>query len=402
MTKAAQGMAMPVMSKSSRALTLGLLLGVAATSCAPLAAPDRGQIAAVPSAGSVLVSARRVADWQLAHRSDFSHVPTAGPETRSPIHWQQSAFWIGLSKVADRTGEPRYREAILQLGQENRWQLPPRPFHADDQSVGAVYLWARRNGAPAEAVTALRERADAIIAAAPAGDLAFTEPGRAEASCQQRWCWSDALFMAPPAWFGLSDITGDPRYAEYADREFHASADYLYDPQEQLFFRDSRFFQRRGPDGEKQFWSRGNGSAFAGLVRVLEELKPDDPRRSYYIGLFRQMAAKLIVIQKADGYWSPSLLANPATSPPETSGTGFFTYGLAWGVDKGLLDRSTYLPHALRGWSALERSVHPDGKLGWVQQVSDQPDRVSYEDTQFYGVGAFLLAASAMHDLLDQ
>lgn len=392
---------MPAMSKSARSVALGLLLGAAVTSCAPLPATDRAQTTVVPSTGSVLASAHRVAHWQLAHRSDFSHVPTAGPETRSSINWQQAAFWIGLSKVADRTAEPRYREVLLQLGEENRWQLAPRPFHADDQAIGAVYLWAARHGAPAQALAPLRQRADAIIAAAPSGSLAFTEPGRAEASCQQRWCWSDALFMAPPVWFGLSDMTGDARYADYADREFHASADYLFDPQEHLFFRDSRFFERRGPDGEKQFWSRGNGWAFAGLVRILEQLRSDDPRRSYYVDLFRQMAAKLISIQKDDGYWSPSLLANPASTPPESSGTGFFTYGLAWGIRNDLLDRKIYLPHALRGWSALERSVHPDGKLGWVQQVSDQPDKVSYEDTQFYGVGAFLLAASAIYDLAE-
>jgi hypothetical protein len=52
-----------------------------------------------------------------------------------------------------------------------------------------------------------------------------------------------------------------------------------------------------------------------------------------------------------------------------------------------------------RGWSALTRAVHPDGKLGYVQQVSDRPDDVKYEDTQFYGVGAFLLAATAIADL---
>jgi unsaturated rhamnogalacturonyl hydrolase len=43
--------------------------------------------------------------------------------------------------------------------------------------------------------------------------------------------------------------------------------------------------------------------------------------------------------------------------------------------------------------------VHPDGKFGWVQGVNDKPDVVAYEDSQLYGVGAFLLAGSQMHDL---
>jgi hypothetical protein len=52
-----------------------------------------------------------------------------------------------------------------------------------------------------------------------------------------------------------------------------------------------------------------------------------------------------------------------------------------------------------KGWAALKRAVAKDGKLGWVQQVSDRPENVRAEDTQFYGVGAFLLAASAVVSL---
>ena len=89
----------------------------------------------------------------------------------------------------------------------------------------------------------------------------------------------------------------------------------------------------------------------------------------------------------------------PENSPPETSGTGFFTYGLAWGVKAGLLDRASYEPAARKGWAALERAIQPDGRLDWVQQVSDRPDQVAASDTQFYGVGAFLLAATAIADL---
>jgi rhamnogalacturonyl hydrolase YesR len=100
-------------------------------------------------------------------------------------------------------------------------------------------------------------------------------------------------------------------------------------------------------------------------------------------------------LQKSDGYWAPSLLA-PEDSPPESSGTAFYTYGFAWGIHAGLLPREEYEPVARRGWSALLRAVQPDGRLGWVQQVSDRPDKVEAVDTQFYGVGAFLLAATAV------
>jgi glycerol transport system substrate-binding protein len=41
----------------------------------------------------------------------------------------------------------------------------------------------------------------------------------------------------------------------------------------------------------------------------------------------------------------------------------------------------------------------PDGKIGWVQQVGFAPDQVTADDTQFYGVGAFLLAGSQVREL---
>jgi len=104
-------------------------------------------------------------------------------------------------------------------------------------------------------------------------------------------------------------------------------------------------------------------------------------------------------LQKPDGYWAPSLLDNGVATPPESSGTGFFTYAFAWGVNAGILDAAVYRPAALRGWAALERAVQPDGMIGWVQQVSDRPDAVSADETQFYGAGAFLLAGTQMYDL---
>ena len=135
------------------------------------------------------------------------------------------------------------------------------------------------------------------------------------------------------------------------------------------------------------------------MARTLEHLPANDPGRAEIVATFRQMAARLKAIQKHDGYWSPSLLGDAATSLPETSGTGFFTYGFAWGIKAGLLDRAQYEPVVRKGWAAMVRSLHPNGKLGYVQPISDRPENVTFEDTQYYGVGAFLLAATGVADL---
>lgn len=348
-----------------------------------------------PDSTRVLTSMERAADWQLAHLEPIESIKVAREETRSSRSWQQATFYAGLTALAERSKAARFREAVLAQGRSAGWQLGERKYHADDHVIGQSYLWASAHGAGPEAIAPLRRRFDEILAAPPAIGLRV-ESG---APCWDRWCWCDALFMAPPVWIGLSAATGDARYATYAHAEFKATQDLLYDRAEHLFYRDSRFFEQRDDKGRKLFWSRGNGWVFAGLARLLTVLPATDPARAAYETLFTEMAAKLKSVQKRDGYWAPSLLAVSDETPPESSGTGFFVYGMAWGIKAGLLDRAEYESVVRPGWRALETSLHGDGMLGFVQQVSDRPQQVSPTDTQFYGVGAFLLAGSAVHDL---
>lgn len=350
-----------------------------------------------PRTAEVLAAMERAADWQLAHLEPAASITVMRQETSSPRSWQQAAFYAGLTALADRSRSARFREAVLAQGRGTNWQLGDRKYHADDHAIGQSYLWASTHGAGPEAIGPLRQRFDAILAAPPqVGLIVDSTP-----PCWDRWCWCDALFMAPPVWIGLTAATGDQRYADYAHAQFKATTELLYDREEHLFYRDSRFFKQRDGNGHKLFWSRGNGWVFAGLARVLSILPANDPARPAYDALFKEMAATLKSIQKQDGYWSPSLLAGVATTPPESSGTGFFVYGMAWGIKAGLLDGAVFEPVVRRGWKALEKALHPDGMLGSVQQVSDRPEQVSPNDTQFYGVGAFLLAGSAVLDLYE-
>jgi rhamnogalacturonyl hydrolase YesR len=347
----------------------------------------------------VLKLAAKAADWQLA-RLDAAHITHMKEESRDSKSWEQGAFWVGLTRLADVSGEKRFREAVFAMGRGNQWQPGPRLYHADDHVIGQSYLWAAAHGAGAEASAPIRERFDAILAKPPVVHLSFYVPpgGYGDTACLVRWCWCDALFMGPPTWLELGRQTHDRRYVDFALAEFWSATAFLFDPEEDLYFRDSRFFERRDDQGRKLFWSRGNGWVFAGLANMLDALPADHPDRVGIEKLFRQMAEKLKTLQKPDGYWAPSLLG-PENSPPESSGTGFYVYGLAWGINRGLLDAFAYRPAVLSGWQALTRAVAKDGRVGWVQQVSDRPETVNESDTQFYGVGAFLLAASAVAQL---
>ena len=56
-----------------------------------------------------------------------------------------------------------------------------------------------------------------------------------------------------------------------------------------------------------------------------------------------------------------------------TSGSSFFTYALAWGLNHGLLDRAEVEPAVRKAWTALVACVTPDGKLTHVQPIGADP-----------------------------
>jgi len=325
----------------------------------------------------------RVADWQLAH-----------PSRHASTDWTHGAFFAGLSAWAAMADTDRYLDALKTFGEQNHWQLGTRPYHADDHCVGQMYLALYERYRDPNMIRALTERFDWI--------LAHPSDVTLEAGKQQnkdRWWWCDALFMGPPVWAKLAAVTGQPKYLDFMDTEWWATTGYLYDREEHLYFRDSTYFDRREANGRKVFWSRGNGWVFAGLARVLDALPADFHDRPRYAQLYQDMAAKLITVQQPDGLWRASLLDPNAYPAPETSGTGFFCYGLAWGVNRGLLDGATYRPAVAKAWQGLVGCVHPDGMLGSVQPIGGAPDKVSPDLTEIYGVGAFLLAGSEVHKM---
>lgn len=323
------------------------------------------------------------ADWQLAH-----------PSERPTADWTHGALFAGLAAWANMADSDAYFNALLAFGEKNNWQPHRRPYHADDHCVGQMYIDLYKLYKDPKMIQPIQQRFDFILANPPASEMKMDREGN-----QDRWNWCDALFMAPPVWIKLARVTGQQKYLDYMNKEWWAATDYLYDKQEHLYYRDSRYFDQREANGRKIFWSRGNGWVFAGLARVLEEMPDDYPDRGRYVQLYRQMAAKLISIQPKDGLWRASLLDPENYPTPETSGSGFFCYGLAWGINQGYLDEKTYLPAVLKAWQGLVGCVHPDGKLGYVQPIGKDPKQVSADLTDIYGVGAFLLAGSEVYKI---
>ena len=313
---------------------------------------------------------RKIADWQLL---------------RVQEHWSQdwtfAAMYTGFMAAGDSLHEARYRNAMLAMSEGFDWRLGPRLTHADDQAIGQTYLALYRKERDPKRIAAVRTQFDQIMQLPD-------DPAKPV------WWWCDALFMAPPVWTRLSYATGEKKYLDYMDREWWITSKLLFDPQEHLYFRDATYFDKREKNGKKIFWSRGNGWVMAGLARVLEGMPADYPSRAKYVEQFRQLATRVAELQGSDGLWRPGLLDAGDYPLPEVSGSAFFVYAMAWGINHHVLDRAKYEPVVARAWAGLISHIYADGRLGCIQPIGAAPGDFQPASSYVYGIGAFLLAGS--------
>ena len=268
--------------------------------------------------------------------------------------------------------------------------LAKEPNHADTLCIGMAFEGAYADARDPAAIAPLKARFDRLV------DRINATAGEPRTLT---WSWCDALFMAPCGLARMSALTGEPKYLDAVDTEWWKTAGVLYDPREHLFYRDTKFLNKRTKNGKKIFWSRGNGWVIAGVARVLQSMPADHPTRGKYVAQYKEMAERIAALQSADGTWRSSLLDPDEFPTPETSGTAFHCYSIAWGINEGLLDRDKYLPVVARGWAALAAHLRPDGLPGYVQPKAAMPGAATPTGTEPYGTGAYLLAAVELHRL---
>jgi len=326
---------------------------------------------------ATLAIMRRVADYELTRFG-----------TATNANWVRAVFYTGLLALYRSTSDAKYLTATQTWGQANGWRLGTdsgnSPRWADNQACVQSYadLYLMNPIAANDVMlTAARAAFDQMVAAPMAGRV--------------EWWWEDALFMAPPALARAAQAT-PARAAAYLNllhTMWWDTKAFLFSDANQLMWRDSTFLNTT------TFWSRGNGWVVAGIARLLDALPANDARRPDYEALLRVMAGKLRTLQAADGFWRSDLLNPNAFTTPESSGTAFFCFAMAWGIHHGVLDRATYLDPVLRAWAALGTAVSAAGRLGWVQAVGLRPGPSNLADTNDYATGAFLLAGSELLQL---
>jgi len=365
---------MSAMRKKASLVSLSGVLILAMVYSLPAMASDAKDLY---SRDFILDLMRKTCDYQL----DLQAKKLGTQKEDLNYEWVLGSFYTGVMALYRASGDEKYLEQAIQLGERKNWDLDiPGTRNADWQCIGQVYLELFFIEKDPRMIQGIQRNINAQIADAT--------PGRVD------WWWCDSLYMAPPIHTRLFQATGDCRYLDYLNAMYWDTYDYLYDRQEHLFYRDKNYLEGKTANGQKIFWSRGNGWVLGGLARLIPYLPLAHPSRAKFEQLFVEMSGKIAAIQPPDGMWRPSLLDPEEFDFPETSGTSFFTFGLAWGVNQGLLEREKFEPVIKKAWEGLVASVDEAGKLRNVQAVAAKPGPVNPEDTREYAVGAFLQAGN--------
>ena len=349
----------------------------------------------LPSKSSVLEPMRLTNQyfmnkWPDAGKSIFTNI-----ERPSNI-WTRAVYYEGLMALYSVDKQQAYYDYAVQWGEKHKWgfRAGTSTRNADNQCAGQTYIDLYMIDKKPERIADTKASIDLMVKSAKKDD----------------WNWIDALQMAMPVFVRLGVLYKDTSYFRkmydlYAFAKHNHGGKGLYNPVDKLWWRDKDFVPPyKEPNGQDCYWSRGNGWVVAALVRTLEMLPKSDPHYNEYLQDYKDMCAALIPIQREDGLWNVSLHDPTHFGGKEITGTALFTYGFAWGVRNGILNKKTYLPVINKAWNAMvQDAVNKDGSLGYVQGTGKEPkdgQPVTYTsrpDFEDYGLGCFLLAGTEIY-----
>lgn len=325
---------------------------------------------------------------QLRKANDYWIGQKANVETDSNP-WEVSVFHSGNMQAYYMTGDELYRNYSEKWSNAHSWQPYGYPVNsttnADNICCFRTYLDLYNIDNESANIDYVQDVVDSIV----------------RSSNVSYWDWIDTFYMAGPVFTKMYELTGDVKYLDkmYSMIKYTAENLKCYDKEEGLWFRDASFIRSTGDNGEKVFWSRGDGWVYAAFAQIIEELPDSYEHKDYFVDIFLEMSAALKKAQCENGAWHESLL-DPNFNPDcEESGTGFFVYGLLWGINNGYLSESEYFTTAARGWKWLsEVALQDNGHIGYVQRIGAQPTRepLYIENTQHYAYANFVFAASEM------
>jgi rhamnogalacturonyl hydrolase YesR len=347
-------------------LTAGLVPAIAvAASGAGASTVDSPVAATCPDVASIRLAADH---WISGHKSPADST------------WFNALFIKGDIEAYRLTSDAKYLKYATDWANHNKWKLPTNAPNYDGPEASQEYidLYELDPNHPAKDIAdaqAYLTRQTKRVQGGKVSDLSYVDAVRLGAL-------SAFARLGVPA---HNQAELDAMAKMFAYTESH-----IYDRNAALWWRDSRWV------GTTQHWSRGNGWIVIALTDTVAALPDGDANRAHYVSLLQAMAAALKTNQQSGGYWTADVDHPKAFPAPESSGTSFFTYGLARGIQLGYLDPATYLPVVQNAWTWLRtKALRGNGVVGYVQAPSSHPSQhqpISATATSNYGTGAFLMA----------
>jgi rhamnogalacturonyl hydrolase YesR len=349
----------------------------------------------LPSRKEVLQTMIRVNDYFMKKHPDCTE-PSNVTKIRPSNIWTRGVYYEGLMALHQICPQAEYYQYALDWAEFHQWGMRNgnNTRNADDQCCGQTYIDLYKMEPHPERIRNIKTCMDMLVNTPQVDD----------------WSWIDAIQMAMPVFAQLGNMLNDDSYYEkmyamYAYTKNECGGNGLYNPKHRLWWRDAKYVPPyKEPNGENCYWSRGNGWVYAALARVVNLIPKNEKHRKEYIADFKAMSKAIKNCQREDGFWNVSLHDPTNYGGKETTGTSLFVYGLAWGINQGILDRKEYLPVVLKAWKGMiAHAVHENGFLGWVQGSAENPeggqplsaDKVpNFED---FGTGCFLLAGSEVY-----
>ncbi len=367
--------------------------------------------AKLPTRTEVL-TAMELANHHFTNKYPDAGAPTFVKRMRPSNLWTRGVYFEGLVALTDieRTANPTLYESNSQYlcdwASFHKWM--PRngvkTRDADDYCCCQAYLAMYLNKQATD-YSPTKECMDNLLTTSES---------------LHDWTWIDAIQMGLPVLTKLSLVVqkeGDAGFARYAEHGWkmyewtrNTLAGGLFNRSEGLWWRDKDFTPPyQEPNGRNCYWSRGNGWVYAALVRAMQDII-DMPGYDSHLAQYRAdymlMTHALVECQRKDHFWNVSLHDESDYGGKELTGTALFTYGMAWGIRHGWLDKKTYTPIVADTWKAMVgECLHDDGFLGFVQGTGKQPgdsQPVGYDqepDFDDFGLGCFLLAGSEVYAL---
>ncbi len=353
----------------------------------------------IPSKKDVLKTATLANKYFMDKWPDVAkeiYVPSKNKTWPSHI-WTRAVYYEGLMALYNIDKKKVYYDYAVDWSDKHNWNLRDgvTTRNGDNQACGQTYIDLYLLDKKEERIKNIKASIESMMATDKIDD----------------WNWIDALQMAMPVFARLGVIYKDTNYFSrmykmYAFTKYQHGGTGLYNVADGLWWRDKDFVPPyKEPNGQDCYWSRGNGWVVAALVRVLNLLPKSDAHYNEYLYDYKSMMNALAPLQRNDGYWNVSLHDSTRFGGKELTGTSLFTYGVAWGINNGYINRKKFLPVVIKAWNAMAKSVHENGFLGYVQGTGKEPkdsQPVGYDnvpDFEDFGLGCFLLGASEVYKL---